>query len=466
MIWWPLRPRGDTGAAGRSARAGLWGLLVAVALGFMAWSAVASYASVWLASELRLPARQLALAFAVTGAAGVTGSLAGGHLVRRWSARPAMMVCSLAQAVLSLWLFSQHEATGLAITGLALVTFLQPVRGVAQRGVLAAVVAPTARERAFVGFRTAMNLGVVAGPAVLALLLLAGWAWARIGVVVLFAVASLSALLVPQRPPDGIAIPRSALAVLRSVAGDSRLLCLFAVATGAWTLVSGVEVVLPAVLTGRHEIPAPAWGFAYAAASVTVVVLQTPVGDRMARFTLGPRLCLGTAALGAAFAPELVTVGLTAVTCTLALFAAGELTWGPPSEEIVVALAPANSELGYIAAAGASIWVGESIAAAAGFLTGQYISPAASWTAFLVIGAITVAGYWRLSNAASKLWRYLRNFNRGALGSNLSISGHVADLSHREGSWRRDVNDTCVLQGNRYPGSRRVGAGGVRATPA
>jgi Major Facilitator Superfamily len=368
-------------------------LLVAVALGFTAWSAVATYASVWLATELRLSVGLLVVAFTITGCAGALGSLAGGYLVRRGSPRPVMLVCSLAQAVISLGLFGRREAAGVAIAGLALVTLLQPVRGVAQRSVLVAVVAPPARERAFVWFRTAMNLGVVAGPAVLALLLIGGWAWARVGVVALFLAAAAAALLIPRRSPGEVPGSATAPLALARILSDGRLLGLFAVSTGAWTLVSGVEVVLPAVLTLHHEISTPTWGFAYAVAASAVVVLQTPVGRPLARFSLGPRLCLGAAALGVAFAPPLAITGVVALVCTLALFSAGELLWGPPSEEVVVALAPAGSELDYLAVTGASVWIAESLAAAAGFLTGQYLSPTASWAVFMAIGTITTLSY-------------------------------------------------------------------------
>lgn len=370
-------------------RAGLLGLLGAVALGFVAWSAVATYASVWLAADLGLSGGKIALTFAATGIAGAVGSLAGGRLAGRWRARPLMIVCSLGQALLSVFLFRRHEATGLAVAGLTAVTLLQPVRGVAQRMTLASVVSPAARERAFVGFRTAMNLGVVAGPAVLALLLLGGWNAAHAGIIALFGVAALGALFVPERYPQQ---SPAGFTIIR-IAADVRLLGLLAVSTGAWALVSGVEIVLPAVLTRGHEIPVPEWGLAYAAASIAVVVLQSPLGNLLARFAIPPRLCLGVAALGAALAPELAIAGTAAVAATLVLFAAGELVWGPPSEEIVVALAPADRQLDYISATATTVWIGESIAAVMGFLVGQYVSPAAAWTGFLIIGAATAAGY-------------------------------------------------------------------------
>jgi hypothetical protein len=376
--------------------------MAAVVLGFTGWSAVTTYGSIWLADQVRLSGGLLTVTFVITGIFGALGSLCGHQVLVRWRPRPAMIICSLLQGAISVTLFGRSAPVPVAVCGIALITLLQPVRGVAQRSGLAGSVAPESREHAFAMYRMAMNAGVFAGPIVMSLLLLRGWGWAHAGIAVMFCLAALSSFLVPA---PGVSSTRESRR-LRSLAGnlisDPRLRELLIVTTGAWTLISGVEIVLPAVLTSHHEFPEAAWGFAYAAAAAAVVVLQ-PSASKLASGTrTTPRLLLGVTLLGLGFVPEFISAGVVPLVITLMLFACGDLVWGPPSEEIAVALAPTGAELHYIAVSGASIWIGESIAALIGFLTDQYLAPDVSYACFLVTAVFTGIGYKRLSRPPSR----------------------------------------------------------------
>lgn len=384
-------------------------LCLAVLFGFMAWSAASSYAAVWLATQLHLSSGQLATTFACTGIAGAAGSIVGGHAVARYGGRRVMMAGSIGQSVVSLALFNSREPTMIAVGGLVALTFLQPLRGVSQRAMLSAIDDEDVREFAFVAFRSAMNLGVLAGPALVSALLLVGWAAAHIGVIAMFVAAFATAVVVTGgRIVTGRAPQADAAAErlsLTRIVRDLKLLTLVLVTTGAWTLVSGIEIVLPAIATKYHQIPVPAWGFLYAAATVVIVLVQIPAGQRLSKISIAPRLLVGAGALAVALVPEIGVPGLAAVSLALAMLVVGEVVWGPPSEEIVVAAARPPRRVEYLGVTGMSIWFGESCAGLIGFALGSQADLTFAWLSFLAVGAVTALAYYlvatRIKSAAS-----------------------------------------------------------------
>lgn len=379
---------------------GMPALCLAVLLGFTAWSAVSAYAPVWLATQLHLGSGALATAFACTGIAGATGSVLGGHVVGRYGVRRVMMAGSIGQVAVCLVLFNSHEPAAVAIAGLVCVTLLQPLRGVAQRTMLSQIATENEREFAFVMFRSAMNLGVLAGPALMSALLLAGWAAAHAGILAAFAGALATAAMVAEGKTGSAAaaVARAAERLsLTRIIRDHRLAALVLVTTGAWTLVSGIEIVLPAVATEHHQIPVAAWGALYAAATAVIVAAQIPVGERMSRTSIAPRLLIGAGALAVALIPEIGLVGLGAVVFSLAMLVVGELIWGPPSEEIVVAAAGRGRRLEYLGVVGMSIWFGESCAGLIGFAVAGHANVVFAWLSFLAVGAATAVAYYVLA---------------------------------------------------------------------
>lgn len=376
-------------------------LCLAVLLGFTAWSAASSYAAVWLATQLHLTSGQLATTFACTGIAGAAGSLVGGHAVARYGARRVMMAGSIGQSVVSLALFNSREPTVIAIGGLVVLTLLQPLRGVSQRATLSAITTKDEREFAFVAFRSAMNLGVLAGPALVSALLLAGWAAAHAAIIAMFVAAFATAAVVADNRtatgPASQADPAAERLSLARIARDLRLVTLVLVTTGAWTLVSGIEIVLPAIATEHRQIPVPAWGLLYAAATVVIVLVQLPVGQRLSRISIAPRLLVGAGALAVALIPEIGIPGLAAVGFALAMLVVGEVVWGPPSEEIVVAAVRPSRRVEYLSVTGMSIWFGESCAGLIGFAVAGHADLTSAWLSFLAVGAVTAVIYYLIA---------------------------------------------------------------------
>lgn len=373
-------------------------LCLAVLLGFTAWSAVSAYAPVWLATQLHLGSGALAVAFACTGIAGAAGSVIGGHAVVRYGVRRVMMAGSIGQCAVSLALFNSREPAGLAIAGLVCVTLLQPLRGVAQRTMLAQIATEDEREFAFVMFRSAMNLGVLAGPALMSVLLLVSWVAAHAGIIAAFVGAFGTAAMVAGEKTGGGGEAEADRAAerpsLTRMIRDPRLAALVLVTTGAWTLVSGIEIVLPAIATEHRQIPVAAWGALYAAATAVIVVVQIPVGGRMSKVAIAPRLLIGAGALAIALVPEIGLAGFAAVTFALAMLVVGEVIWGPPSEEIVVAAAGRGRRVEYLGVVGMSIWFGESCAGLIGFAVAGHANVAFAWLSFLAVGAATAVTYY------------------------------------------------------------------------
>ncbi|MEH1017001.1 MFS transporter [Micromonospora sp. CPCC 206060] len=366
-------------------------ILTSILVNFTALGLFGIFFGPWLTTELHASAGTAALAYLVAGIGGVTGGYLGGRASDRFGPRPVIAAGATVQTVACLALLIPGLGVPAAATLLVVVTFAQPVRGVAQRAALVRAAAVDRREAAFAGYRLVVNLGALAGPLAGAVLLQADWWALHLGLAVLFGCSLLLGVRVdPGRPVvDGSARPAGGGAALR----DLRLWVVLFATTAAWTVMYTYELVLPIVLTQSHGISPATWGLLYGLGPAMVVLLQMRVTRWLAPVPAVVRLVAGVVLMGAAFLVLLGTVDVTALLVLILLFMLGDLVWGPASEDVAVAIAPAGRQGTYLGVVTASIWLGGALAPGIGLPVRERYGESVLWIGVAVLAAVAGVAY-------------------------------------------------------------------------
>jgi predicted MFS family arabinose efflux permease len=367
-------------------------LLASVFANFAGLSVFTIFFGPWLVNTVHASAGQASVAYLVAGVAGVFGGYAGGFASDRFGRRPVILAGAGTQTAVAAGLLLPGIGVATASVLLVVMSFAQPVRGVAQRAAVADTAPEDGREHAFAGYRLAVNVGALIGPLTGAALVGAGWTALHAGTVVLFALSLVLALRLPaaaRRPhvPDGA--PSRAFGVLR----DPRLWGLLAATTGAWTVVCAYETVVPIALTQSHGVAPSTWGAVYALGPALVIVLQLRLSRWLGGVGMTVRLAVGVTLMGTAFLALFLGASLPVLVVLVIVFVLGDLVWGPASDEAAVAIAPVDRRGAYLGVVTTSIWLGGALAPGIGLPLRERYGESAVWTGVCLLAVASAALY-------------------------------------------------------------------------
>jgi predicted MFS family arabinose efflux permease len=378
--------------------------LTAIATNFAALSVFMTFFGTWLVGPLKATAGQTSAAFMLAGAAGMAGGYLGGRLTDRIGPRPVAVTGSALQVACAAALLLPALQVWSACAVLVVVTFLQPLRNVAQRIALVESVSGEERDGVFAAYRLVVSVGTLAGPLLGSGLVGVGW-WALHLEVVVICLISLGCVmhLPTSTVPKTLRATRTAVQITKNkqagtrpisaVFGDIRLYGLMLATISAWTVVYTYETVLPIVLSQSHGLSPSDWGRVYALGPALVVLFQLRIARWIAGFS--PTFCLtaGTILMGAAFLTLMIQATLGAVLVLTLAFIIGNMIWGPASEQAALRLAPEGHQGAYLGVMSSSIWLGSALAPGLGLPLREHFGDTGLWIAVLSIAVLSAASY-------------------------------------------------------------------------
>jgi predicted MFS family arabinose efflux permease len=337
-------------------------VLLTVGLGAVGQFAFFSFFAIWALSELGAPQAQIGIAYAVSALAAIGGGIVGGRVSDRTGRRTVVLAASAGQAALPALLLVPDLPPVAAYAVLVGMGFLQPVRGTSQRALVADLTSEERRVSAYGAYRVVLNIGAAAGPLLAAALATVSWSAVHASIVVVYALAALTARDLPDpRPERATALPS-----LRLVLRDRTFLLVFAAALAGWSVYNAYEVLFPVSLTQTHGLAPSAWGPLYVVNAVVVVLFQLRVTRWSSRFGAGPSLVVAMLLMGLPFLALQASGAVPVMVAIVLVFVLGEMLWAPGSEALVTRLAPPGTVGVYLGAMGAATWAGAALAPAAG----------------------------------------------------------------------------------------------------
>ena len=362
-------------------------LLAAVGLGALGQFAFFAFFAIWALTELDASATDVGFAYTCAGLAAVAGSLAGGRLSDRVGRQPVIVGASIVQIVTPALLLVPQLPRLAAFGVLVVMGFIQPVRGTAQRALLADLIGEDGREEAYGAFRVVLNAGATLGP--LGGAALVAWRWEPLfaGIVAAYVLALVAALKLPQSARHAVAGAGSLS--LRPLLRDSALLAVFVATMGGWCTYAAFELLAPISLTQSHGVAPATWGLLFAMNPVVIVALQLRITRWTSPTPRGVKLAGGVLLMGLPYLALEVSAALPVVVAVLLTVVLGEMLWAPASEAMVANMAPPGLRGVYLGTANAASWLGMSLAPAIGLQTRAVSGDAGMW---LLVAAVGVTG--------------------------------------------------------------------------
>lgn len=370
-------------------------ILASVGLGALGQFAFFAFFAIWALKVLAAPATEVGLAYTCSGLAAVAGSVVGGRMSDRIGRQPVIVAASVVQTVTPAVLLLPGLSAIAAYGVLVVMGFIQPVRGTAQRALLADLVGEGGREEAYGAFRVVLNAGATLGPLVGAALVIWRWEPLFAGISLAYALALLAALRLPEsarRAPGGGAPS------LRPLVRDGALLAVFVASIGGWCTYAAFELLVPVSLTQSHGLAPATWGLLFAMNPIVIVLLQMRITRWTGRVPRGTKLAAGVLLMASPYLALETSAAIPVVVGVLLCVVLGEMLWAPTSEALIADLAPPGLRGVYLGTATAASWLGLSLAPAVGLQTRAAFGDAGMWLLVLAIGATGAALYlvaWR-----------------------------------------------------------------------
>ncbi|MFI9028757.1 MDR family MFS transporter [Streptomyces sp. NPDC053560] len=359
---------------------------------------VATFLALYLTVERGYSASYAGLVGALYGLGGVVSSVVAGVATDRLGRRPTMLIAQLATAgSVALLGFMEHPV---AIAAVACVV------GMATNGsrpavqaMMADIVAPEDRVRAFALNYWALNMGFAISSALAGLLAQYGYLLLFIGesVLVLACAIVVFVKLPESRPAAGTAEDGTAAEPVRrvsmtTVVRDGRFMTVVGLNLMLALLFQQAYVSLP-VTMGLAGFTSSDFGLVIATNGVLIVLLQIPV-TRFIEHRSPAALLIGSALLtGYGF-------GLTAFAGSVALFAVAVAVWtlgeiinSPTQMGLVVRLSPTHGRGRYQGMYSLSWSVASLAAPLLGGTVIDRFGPEALWAGCAVVGTVAALGY-------------------------------------------------------------------------
>jgi predicted MFS family arabinose efflux permease len=371
--------------------------------GSLSASSMWTFMGIWAVDKLHADSSSLAVALLVGACLAAATGYVSGHLSDRIGRRPLILAGWAILTGYQLLFVLVGERTTLGLVVLAGAGMSGSIGWAATQAFVADLVPRERHESAFASLRVANNLGVVGGPVLGGVLLLASWSALFVGVSVLSAaVFALAWRLLPRR---GAYAPeekpeRGSFGVIRR----DHVFALFLVSTAlAYIVYVAYETVLPISLVDSHGLAPSTWGFLVILNPLMVTLFQLRLTRWTSRISPRPKLAAAIMLMGLPFLVLSVSAAIPVVLAVIFVFVVGEMLWVPTSQAVAAGLAPPDLRGAYLGAFSSMGAVGFALAPFTGLLVRDAAGDTAMWAFFAgmsVVGAAVAA--WAVGLAYSR----------------------------------------------------------------
>ncbi|TDD33848.1 MFS transporter [Nonomuraea terrae] len=312
----------------------LWSGTLVNRLGTM----VVPFTGVYLTQSRGLSVAAAGLVMAVYGAGSLLSQLLAGVLADRIGRRATLSGGMLATGAAMLALGYSASLPAILASMFVLGLVIDVYRP-ASNALVADLVSPAERPRAYGLLFWAVNLGYAVG------MTAGGWL-AGVGFVWLFWIDAVScvafAVLVWRAVPETRPRAERSAGGFGAVLRDRVMLGFTLVVLGNALVYSQTMTTLPVAMTKVVKLSSGEYGLAMALNGVLIVVAQPLVSAWLGRRDPARTLALGMAVMGAGFAMTAFVTDVLGLAATIAVWTAGEIVTAGIAGAIVAALAPAE----------------------------------------------------------------------------------------------------------------------------
>jgi MFS family permease len=342
------------------------------------------------------------LVLSVYGIGSAVGVLLGGELTDRVGRRATMVGAQLAAAATT-------AALGLVtqVAAIAALTFAVGATASASRPAVAAMIAdlvgPADRLRAYAVNYWAINIGFGLSAVVAGFIAQHGYVWLFVGdaATTLACAILMWVKLAETRPVGGgprtvqsVRGPaRAAPAGLTRVLRDLRFLALTGLAFALWVIFYQGSTSLPIVMAD-HGLDSRAYGLVIGINGLLIVALQIPVTGLAKERSRSRSLAAAALLIGGGFGLTGLAGGSTALyAVAVAVWTVGEIVYAPASSAVVADLAPDDARGRYQGVFAFGTAAATCVAPVLGGVILDHGGASVLWEGCAVLGAVTAAAF-------------------------------------------------------------------------
>ncbi|MFG2227407.1 MDR family MFS transporter [Streptomyces sp. NPDC048644] len=357
---------------------------------------VATFLALYLTVERGYSASYAGLVGALYGLGGVVASVGSGILTDRLGRRPTMLIAQLSTAASVALLGFMESPVGIAAVA-CVVGMASSASRPAVQAMMADIVAPEDRVRAYALNYWAINLGFAFSSAAAGLIAEHGYLALFLGEATLVLVCALVVFrkLPESRPTAGSADasgPAPSAVSMLTVLRDGRFMTVVGLNLLLALVFQQAYVSLP-VSMGQHGFSSADFGLIIAANGVLIVLLQIPV-TRFIEHRSPAALLIGSALLaGYGFGLNALGGSVALYTFAVAVWTLGEIINAPTQMGLVVRLSPTHGRGRYQGTYALSWAVASLAAPLVGGTVIDHYGADVLWAGCAVVGTVAAVGY-------------------------------------------------------------------------
>jgi MFS family permease len=366
-------------------------------------SFVVPFLTLYLTSQRGISVSRAALMISFYGIGSFAAQLAGGEMADRFGRRPVMLASLFMAPMTTIILGFVHAVPLIAVCTLILGLFGELYRPAAG-AIIADVVPPSARARAFGYLNWAVNLGFAAAT------VLAGF-MARYNYLLLFLGDALTTLVfglivmarIPEtRPAMATHVAQASFGKRIHRVGQEPILLLFSALALCMGIINMQSIVtLPVVMRSQGLTPSD-YGLAIAVNAILIVLFSIQVSNAVGKWPRFGAMAIAALLLGIGFGFTGFAFTLPMFVLSVAIWTLGEITATAVAPALVADLSPVELRGLFQGIFGSAWGFAFFLGPVLGGWVYEQFGPPVLWSACFVVGCLVAVSYLGLARPARK----------------------------------------------------------------
>jgi len=368
----------------------------------MAFGLIIPFLALYITIDMGLEEWAAGVVLAGYMIAGVPSMIVGGMLADKIGRRPVLLASLSLMSITMLMYFFAYDFVTLLILVLA-DSFVGSMYMPAANAMIADVIKPVDRPRAFSALRVAWSVGIVFGP-VMGAMILAFYPIKVLfvfGALILAIAFFLNLVYIRETKPEKLESIRVTFRSVAAVSRDRPFLLLCSLSAIFWFFFAQWMSVLPVYAFESLGVNEVEWALLFALSAGMIVSLQLWVTSQVVRFRRSRVLAAGQLIAALGFALILLATDYYALAGCIVIITIGEIFYMSVLSTVIADMSPEVKRGMYMGFSG----LVQQLGAGFGFLFGMTLlgmlaDPTVIWLIFGTIGAVPVVGYYFFARMA------------------------------------------------------------------
>ena len=370
-------------------------LLASALIENMAFGLIIPFLALYITQDVGLDEWMAGVVLAGYTVAGVPSMIIGGMLADKFGRRPVLLASlGLMSFTMFMYFFASSFAT-LMILVLA-DSFVGMMYMPAANAMIADIVKPVDRPRAFSALRVGWNVGIVFGP-VLGWMIVSAYSMRLLfvfGALILACAFVLNFVFIRETRPEKIESAAITFRSVVSVRHDKAFLVLCLLTAVFWFFFAQWISVLPVYANEALGIGEGDFGLLFAISAIMVVTLQMWVTSQVVRFRRSVVLASGQLVASVGFGLIFFATDFISLGGCILVMTGGEILYMSVVSAVIADLSPENKRGVYMGFSGLVQQVGNGLGFLVGMsLLGMLADTSVIWLLFGFVGTVSTAGY-------------------------------------------------------------------------